>query len=121
MRKDLWIIGGVALLAFASWGVLRLTRPEPVYATVYLNSRIYAQVPLTEYQTITVDQGDGRINVIVIDQTGVRMESSTCPNQICVHQGTVDPHRRNDISFSNWIVCLPNGVSVELSQGEEVP
>ena len=56
---------------------------------------------------------------IVIDESGVRMESSTCKNQICVHHSTIDPHAVDDLLLDRWIVCLPNAVSVEVSGPED--
>lgn len=120
-KKDWFIIGGVLLLAILSFAASRLVAPETTGATVtiYVGGSEYQKVSADDYQTITIDQGDGRVNVVVIDESGVRMESSTCKNQICVHHGVVDPREANELLLDNWIVCLPNGVSVEVSPAEE--
>ena len=121
-RKDLWIIGGVVAAALLAWAVLFFTRPagDALYVTIYVQDKLYARVLATDYQTFTIDQGDGKINVVVLDETGVFMESSTCKNQICVHKGTLKAERAEDLPLDCWIVCLPNGVSVSLSAGEAV-
>ena len=119
-KKDVLLICGVLLLALAALFASRLFAQENDTAkvTVYVGGAVYAQVSANDYQTIMVDQGDGKVNVIVIDSSGVRMESSTCKNQICVHHGTIDPNNADELLLDHWIVCLPNGVSVEVTDAE---
>ena len=119
-KKDILLICGVLLLALVAFFASRLfaQKTDAAQVTVYVGGAVYAQVSANDYQTITVDQGDGKVNVIVIDESGVRMESSTCKNQICVRHGTIDPHQADELLLDHWIICLPNGVSVEVSSAE---
>lgn len=119
-KKDIILIGGVLLLALLAFLASRYLAPKTSGAlvTVYVGEAVYTQVSANEYQTITVDQGDGKVNVIVIDEHGVHMESSTCKNQICVHHSVIDPKNADDLLLDNWIVCLPNAVSVEVTGAE---
>ena len=120
-KKDILLICGVLLLALAAFFASRLfaQTSDAAQVTVYVSGAVYAQVSANDYQTITVDQGGGKVNVIVIDGSGVRMESSTCKNQICVHHGTIDPNNADELLLDHWIVCLPNGVSVEVTGTED--
>ena len=90
------------------------------FVNVYLGTggEPYQQVPLGEDTTIRVDQGDGRINVIEIKDGGVKMAYSTCINQDCVHEGVVTDDSRKHRSQGDWIVCLPNTVSIQLVEGQ---
>ena len=119
-KKDILLICGVLLLALVAFFASRLfaQKSNAAQVTVYVGGAVYAQVSANDYQTITVDQGNGKVNVIVIDSRGVRMESSTCKNQICVHHGTIDPNNADELLLDHWIVCLPNGVSVEVTDAE---
>ena len=119
-KKDILLICGVLLLALVAFFASRLLLPNSSGAevTVYVGGEVYAKVSASDYQTITVDQGDGKVNVIVIDASGVRMDSSTCKNQICVRHSTIDPAQADELLLDHWIVCLPNGVSVEVSGAE---
>lgn len=119
-KKDILLICGVLLLALLAFIASRLfaQKTDAAQVTVYVGGAVYVQVSANDYQTITVDQGDGKVNVIVIDSSGVRMESSTCKNQICVHHGTIDPNNADELLLDHWIVCLPNGVSVEVTDAE---
>ena len=120
-RKDWFIIGGVLLLALVAFFASRMFSKEKSgeMVTIYVGSEVYQTVSADDYQTITIDQGDGKVNVIVIDESGVRMESSTCKNQICVHHSPIDPHMTDDLLLDRWIVCLPNAVSIEVSGAED--
>ena len=120
-KKDIFLICGVLLLALLAFLASRLLMPQSSGArvTVYVGDAVYAEVAADDYQTITIDQGDGKVNVIVIDESGVRMDSSTCKNQICVHHSVIDPHQANELLLDNWIMCLPNGVSVEVTCAED--
>ena len=120
-KKDILLICGVLLLALAAFFASRLLLPKSSGAevTVYVGGEVYAKVSASDYQTITVDQGDGKVNVIVIDASGVRMDSSTCKNQICVRHSTIDPAQADELLLDHWIVCLPNGVSVEVTGTED--
>ena len=120
-KKDVLLICGVLLLALVAFFASRLLLPNSSGAevTVYVGGEVYAKVSASDYQTITVDQGDGKVNVIVIDARGVRMASSTCNNPICVRHGTHDPAQADELLLDHWIVCLPNGVSVEVTGAED--
>lgn len=92
---------------------------EGAIVTIYVGNgdEPFESVPLDEPRTITIDQGDGRVNVIEIYDGGVRMASSTCLNQSCVREGVVTNENRRLRVMGDWIVCLPNGVAIEVSEG----
>ena len=70
------------------------------------------RVPLSQPQTVTIEQKDGNKNVIVITEDGAYMDSSTCHNQICVEHA---PISRSGES----IICLPHKLVVEVRGGKE--
>lgn len=120
-KKDILLIGGVLMLALLAFFASRWLAPKSAEAeiTIYVGGEVYAKVSADEYQTITIDQGDGKVNVVIIDEQGVHMESSTCKNQICVYHRPIDPHHPEELLLDNWIVCLPNGVSIEVTGKED--
>lgn len=65
---------------------------------------------------------DGKLveNVIHLTPRGVYMESATCDNQDCVHQGEVTLENKADRALENMIICLPNQVCLELYSIEEL-
>ncbi len=85
-------------------------------AIIYLNGEEYARMSLYVKDTLCIDQGDGKINIIETDgRGGVRMQSSSCKNRICVDQGWLEA---NGADNAEWIVCLPNGISICIAEGE---
>lgn len=118
-RNDLFILGAVLALA-AILLLLRLPSGEKGCVIVYVNDAEYARLPLGTPTTFTIDQGNGMVNVVEVFPGGVRMQSSTCKNQLCVLQGDVTAESAAHAALENWIVCLPNRVSIELAV-EDVP
>ena len=59
-------------------------------------------------------------NLIHLTADGVYMEDSTCENHDCIAQGTVTLENRDERILSNYIICLPNQVFLQLFTPEEV-
>ena len=91
------------------------------YLFIILNNRVWGIEPLGEEREVTVDQGNGMVNVIHLLPDGFYMASSTCENQLCVSQGevTVDNYQRRILGTS--VLCLPNGLDLELVVPSHTP
>lgn len=59
-------------------------------------------------------------NILHLEPDGFYMESSTCKNQNCVQQGKVTFENREYRILTNCVVCLPNQVTAELYDAEEL-
>ena len=86
---------------------------------ITVNGQEYARIPLSSPQTVTIDQGDGKVNVVEVSDHGAVMLSSTCDNQQCVHMGEVTLDNWEVRANQAFIICLPNRVTVELAVKEE--
>lgn len=106
-----------ALVLYLFFG--RSKTASATYVNVYLGTggAPSQHVPLNEDRTLRIDQGDGRVNVIEIKNGGVQMAYATCKNQDCVREGIVTDESRKHRPLGDWIICLPNGVSIELVEG----
>ncbi len=80
---------------------------------IYVDGALYESFPSGEEHTVTIER-NGERNVILLEKDGVRMISSTCRNQICVHTGKLYYADAAALDLNSWIVCLPNKVSVEV-------
>lgn len=122
-RKDVLIILAVLLIAAAGMVAVWLSSRNAVveYAWIYLGSDPYPykEVALNEDQVIEIDQGSGVVNHIEVKDGAIRMLDSTCPDKQCVYQGEMSMETYEQRVFRNWIICLPNQVSVMLVLGEE--
>ncbi|MBQ2953948.1 MAG: NusG domain II-containing protein [Clostridia bacterium] len=115
-KKNWLVIGGIALLAVLLLALVPLlpgTEAAEDCVIIRVGDEEYARVPLSQPQTITINQANGAVNVVEVTENGMRMASSTCQNQICVHRGW--------ITLDNWelmggafVSCLPNQVLLEL-------
>ena len=68
----------------------------------------------------TLADGTEAENILHLTPEGFCMESATCPNQDCVHQGFVTFENRETRILQNSVICLPNRVMVSLYSAEEI-
>jgi len=125
------LAAGILLACFLVMGGSGSAREEesPVYARGYVrvvSPTVTGWLPLPEEEDYVYPLrqicGDGSemVNIIHITPMGVFMESATCENQDCVHQGEVTLENKNARVLENLIICLPNQVYLELYSTEEL-
>ena len=118
MNKKNWlVIAIVAAAAVLLLAVTLLNRPmtavEEDMVIIAIDGKEYARIPLSQPQTVTVEQENGCVNVIEVSDHGAVMVSSTCDNQLCVKMGEVTVENWEFRPNQQFIICLPNRVSVE--------
>ena len=107
-KKDLILICSVLVLAAAFWLVPRAvgffgnSKEQKLRITV--SGEEYGTYSLEEDQVIKV----GDTNVCEIKDKKVSMISAECPDQLCIHQRTIQLQ-------GETIVCLPNKVVLEIT------
>lgn len=104
LRNDLILIGSIILLAgIALILFFTLSPKENLVVYVYYDNELV-------YQTELKDKKEYQVNGvhIVIDDTGVIVEDSTCPDKLCKHQGKIS-------IGGQTITCLPNKVYIKLA------
>ena len=85
------------------------------HVVITVGSRQYGDpIPMDRDKVITIRQSDGKINKVHITPEKVYMESSTCENQDCVGQGEITLSNYKTRILSTYVICLPNGVSIEM-------
>ena len=105
------VLGAGALLGYQLQRSRQVARDE---IAVYVDGKLYATSPLRAGQDLTVEQEDGSVNVIRMTENGFHMQSSTCKNQDCVHQGDVTRDNWSQRLLGTHVICLPNRVDVVL-------
>lgn len=107
-KKDLILICSVLVLAAAFWlvpravGLFGNSKEKKLRITV--SGEEYGTYSLEEDQVIKV----GDTNVCEIKDKKVSMISADCPDQLCIHQRTIQLQ-------GETIVCLPNKVVLEIT------
>jgi len=79
----------------------------PELVEVKINNELQGRysLPLDQAMEIVLDETGH--NVLVIDGYEVYMKEADCPDQLCVHQGSIE-------KSGTMIVCLPNKITVEI-------
>lgn len=118
-KKNWLVIAIVAALAVLLLAVSLFNRPmqavEEDMVVITVDGKEYARVPLSKPQTVTVKQDNGCVNVVEVSDHGAVMASSTCDNQLCVNMGEVTVDNWEFRPNQQFIICLPNRVSIELA------
>lgn len=124
---DLTIIGILLVLAVGAWLVLNhlglhlddvpaTEERSGYYVEVVQNSSVLYEIPVEEYGTYTIhNDTTGGDNTFIIEKDGVHMEQATCPDKICIHQGTI---RQGDVIP---VTCLPNRLSLQIISEKSIP
>ena len=106
------VLGAGALLGYQLQRGRQVAKDE---IAVYVDGKLYAASPLKQGKDLTVEQEDGSVNVIRMTENGFYMQSSTCKNQDCVHQGEVTRDNWSQRLLGAHVICLPNRVDVVLT------
>ncbi len=118
-KKNWLVIAAVAGIALLLMVMTTLTRPAADVAEdmviITVDGEEYTRVSLSEPRTVTVAQENGAVNVVEVSDHGAVMLSSTCDNQLCVQMGEVTVDNWQYRPNQQFIICLPNRVSVELA------
>lgn len=120
-KRDIVIIAVFLAVALIGLGAVQLFAPRGsiTYADIYVNDQLYEAVPLNKDAVITIDQGDGKVNRVEVKDGAIFMADSTCTDHLCITQGAMSPENYEKRPMLNWIICLPNLVSVELRVEQE--
>jgi len=120
-KRDVIIISVFLAVALIGLAAVKLFAPTGniTYADIYVGDKLYEVVPLNRDTVITIDQGDGKVNRVEVKDGAIFMADSTCTDHLCISQGAMSPDNYEGRPMLNWIICLPNLVTVELRIEQE--
>ncbi len=111
-RKDLILILGILIGAGLIAGAFALAKKPGAYVRVEQNGKMTGLYALNEDRREVFPAEDGEGNVLVIEGGTVHMESASCPDKLCVKQGTKS-------QVGETIICLPHRLAVTVISAEE--
>ena len=76
--------------------------------TVRVDGKLQGSYRLDKDQTVEINHGS---NVLTIRDGKAMMSEADCPDKLCVHQRAISREHES-------IICLPNKVVVEVTDGE---
>ena len=107
-KRDFLLIGIVLAAALLCWLIPRglgiFAGEEASQVRITVAGEEYGTYSLSEDQRIEIND----TNVCEIRDGEVHMTEADCPDQLCIHQGSI--HIQGET-----IVCLPNRVTVEIT------
>jgi len=120
MKKgDIFVYIGVAFIMVASilGAYLLKNAGGERHLIIEVDRKRLYDIPLKENmerREIRIEEGEGKYNVVVIEDGLVRVSEANCSDQICVQWGAV----RNP---GQTIVCLPHKMTIKIIGRENEP
>lgn len=108
-RNDVILIAAIVAFAAFSYVLTCAFSSGGTSVTVTKNGSIFGTYPLNEDTTVTI--GDDEYNVLVIEDGKAYISDADCPGRTCVNSSPID-------ESGGVIICVPNGVIVEVSGDE---
>lgn len=79
---------------------------------ITVSGEVYGTYSLREEQEISIVIDGVTTNLLVIKDGEADMTEADCPDRLCVHQAAISKN-------NEMIVCLPNEIVVQVTNGEE--
>lgn len=113
-RKELIMIAAILMIAAIVYMVFMWSQNSSGdrYAVVYVDGVEYGRYSLDIEQEVDILSENDGYNNLVISNHMADVTSASCPDELCVHQASVDENGES-------IICLPNKVVVEIVSDEE--
>ncbi len=112
-KADILLISVIVLVSvFTTFFIITGENDKGDTVEIYVNNKIYGEYSMSEPQEIEVKNGN-KVNIVKIDDKGVRVKHSNCKNNNCVNQGYITSKGSN-------IVCIPNRVLIKVKGEGEI-
>ena len=108
-RNDILLAAVLLLLGGALALFLRLTRQAGGTVSVQMAGKVVMELPLDEDRSLVLGEGE-HTNTLIIKDGKARVAEATCPDGLCVGQGTVQ-------YAGESIVCLPHRLVITVQGG----
>lgn len=119
MSRGAKILAALLVLAVAASAVWLLLVPKDAptgaVARITQNGELLEEIPLEEVEepySFTITGENGAENTVSVERGRISISHASCPDQVCVNQGWIS----NGVVP---IVCLPNGIVIEITGGGE--
>ena len=110
-RLCLLFLGAVAALCVLCIALIPLFARPGATADILQNGTLLRSVSLDKSTEFTVPAPNGGSNTVTVRDGRIRVSHASCPDQVCVKQGWVS-------TDMTPIVCLPNGLVVQIKGGD---
>ena len=111
MKTRTWLLLFATLALACCTALLLLRFQTSTQAQIRSDGKLIAVVDLSKDAEYRIDYGDDW-NLVVVQGGKIRVESASCDNQDCVRRGAANGGAP--------IVCLPNRLVIEFSEGSDL-
>ena len=83
----------------------------------------FQPVPLIEElegQQLRIKISETDYNIIEVGKNRFDMYEASCPDQVCITEGEVTLADRETRLLGSYIICMPNGLVLEMRSAEEL-
>ena len=111
-KREIIIISIILIISLLGY-VFVNTREQGSIAIIEVSQKLYGSYDLSIDQNIAVNDSEGLVLIkCEIKDKKIYVVSSTCPDKICINQGTIG-------SSGQTIVCLPNKIVIKVINSDE--
>lgn len=112
-KQDAILLSCLLIGSLLLGAVLMMGRTDGTTVVVRVDGEQVAEFSQDENTTYCIEGVNGGRNDLVIQDGEVWLEDASCPDKLCVHQGSIH-------YVGQSIICLPNKVTVTIEgQGDE--
>ena len=111
LRNDIILTASVITVAVLVFFIIRLTALDGGYAEVKKDGKIIGKYPLNVDTKVEIGE-ENSYNLLIIEGGSAYIKEASCPDKLCVHQGSVQKN-------GETLVCLPNKTVVTIRSNEE--
>jgi len=104
-KQDLIAILAILITGIVTFIVIRLVSEDGASAVISVDGNVISEHSLSSSSEFTIKEAKGA--VIEINDGGIRVKSSDCPDKICVKTGYISKEGER-------IVCLPKKLIIEV-------
>ena len=111
----LWAIIALAVIGCALWWLLPRGGSTDCTAEIWIDGKMVRSIPLRQAADEEISLAEyGKEVLLEVKNHRIAFISSDCPDKVCIHNGWLSRE-------GEQAICLPNRVSVILTDGSTVP
>lgn len=114
IKSDILLIGFILITALGIWlfSYFKKNDTSESEVVVILDGNQIGRYSLSENNTITIREADKNYNLILINESTVKVTDANCPDKLCVRQKSISKNGES-------IICLPHKLVITIDSPEE--
>lgn len=113
MKKNEMIIFSIIFfISLTGCIVFMILGKNSSYVSISVDGTYKCRYSLKQDKEVTIEDGNGGWNTIVIEDGQVYVKSANCPHQDCMMQGSISHNNES-------IICLPHRMTITITNPKE--